>query len=116
MSTTPSGRSRPTTQRIEITQQRLDGATHDPEGRRAIIDALREAGMTGVWVKGGICSMTHPDGRRRQYSLTTRVNRWQLDRMRNPGEAQPFTLVLDDRAAAGWMEGEPISSTAEAGA
>ena len=100
-----------TTHRIEITKRHLDNARTDPMGRQAIIDALRDAGMTGTWIKGNMCAMTHTDGLRRHYFLTARVNHWQLDRMRDPGEARPFTLVLDDRANAGWMEGEPIRSS-----
>ena len=103
-----------TTHRIEITQHHLDNASTDPMGRQAIIDALRDAGMTKVWIMGNMCAMTHTDGLRRYYSLSTRLDGWQLERMRNPRGAQPFTLLLDDQAAAGWMEGEPISSTAEA--
>ena len=105
MSTTPSGGSQPTTHRIEITQQRLDGATHDPAGRRAIIDAIREAGMTGGWIKDGRCAMTHPDGRRRQYSLTTRVNHWQLDRTSDPQGRIPSPWCWTTGSPpAGWRE------------
>ena len=100
-----------TTYRIEITQRHLDAAQPDEMGRQAIIDALRDAGMTGAWIKGNMCAMTHADGHRRYYSLSTRLDGWQLERMRNPSQAQPFTLVLDDQANAGWMEGEPISSS-----
>ena len=114
MSTAPSGGSRPTTHRIEIEQRHLDAAQPDEMGRQAIIDALRDAGMTETWIKGNMCAMTHADGQRRYYSLSTRLDGWQLERMRNPRGAQPFTLLLDDQAASGWMEGEPISSTAEA--
>ena len=51
-----------TTHRIEITQRHLDNASTDPMGRQAIIDALRDAGMTRVWIKGNMCAMTHTDG------------------------------------------------------
>ena len=101
-----------TTHRIEITQRHLDNASTDPMGRQAIIDALGDAGMTRAWIKGNKCAMTHADGIRRHYLLTDRVNHWQLNRMHDPGEAQPFTLALDDQAAAGWMEGEPVRSSA----
>ena len=35
-----------TPHRIEITPRHLDNANPDPMGRQAIIDALRDAGMT----------------------------------------------------------------------
>ena len=100
-----------TTHRMEITQRHLDNAVPDPMGRQAIIDALRDAGMTETWIKGNMCAMTHPDGTRRYYSLSTRLAGWQLDRMRNPSQAQPFVLVLDDHHSAGWMDAEPIRNS-----
>ena len=102
-----------TTHRIEITQRHLDNASPDPMGRQAIIDALRDAGMTKTWIVGNMCAMTHTDGTRRYYSLSTRLDGWQLERMRNPGNAQPFVLVLDEQHCAGWMDGELIHSPSE---
>ena len=67
--------------------------------------------MTKTWIVGHMCSMTHPNGARIYYCLTTRLNGWQLKRMRNPSNAQPFVLILDDQHGAGWMEGEPFSSS-----
>ena len=100
-----------TTHRIEITQRHLDNANPDPMGRQAIIDALKDAGMTKTWIMGHMSGMTHPDGARIYYCLTTRLNGWQLKRMRNPSNTQPFVLILDDQHGAGWMEGEPFSSS-----
>ena len=100
-----------TTHRIEITQRDLDNANPDPMGRQTIINALRDAGMTKIWIVEHRYSMTHPDGARIYYCLTTRLNRWQLKRMRNPGNSQPFVLLLDDQHGVGWMEGQPISSS-----
>ena len=100
-----------TTHRIEITQRHLDNASPDPMGRQTIIDALRDAGMTKTWILGNMCGMTHPDGARIYYCLTTQLDEWQWERMRNPGNAQPFVLILDDQHGAGWMEEQPISSS-----
>ncbi len=74
-----------TTHRIEITQRHLDNAVPVPMGQQAIIDALRDAGMTETWIKGNRCAMTHPGWTRRYYSRSTRLDGWQLERMRNPG-------------------------------
>ena len=100
-----------TTHRIEITQRHLDNASPDLMGRQAITDVLRDAGMTKTWIKGNMCAMTHTDGTRRYYSLSTRLDGWQLERMRDSRKAQPFVLILDDQHSAGWMEGEPIRSS-----
>ena len=106
MSTAPSGGSRPTTHRIEIEQRHLDDAQPDEMGRQAIIDALRDAGMTETWIKGNMCAMTHADGQRRYYSLSTRLDGWQLERMRNPrGGAAPSPCCWTTRPTlAGWRE------------
>ena len=100
-----------TSHRIEITQRHLDNASPDPMGLQAIIDALRDAGMTKTWISGSMCGTTHADGARIYYSLSARLDEWQWERMRNPRNSQPFVLILDDQHGAGWMEEQPISSS-----